>query len=106
MRHQAAQQKGPKQRGLTLPSVLLGASGRSFIAFGSGRKYLHAVAMSEPIGVITLPLDTPLEPMLLKGKTYPVRRAARIYLRSQISKTDRAKRILRQLARGETEVLS
>lgn len=89
-----------------LPRVLLGQNGRSVIVFAAGRKWLHAVAMGEPISVVTLPLMNDCDEALLKGKPYPVRRAARIYLRSEIGKTDRAKRILRALARGETEVLA
>lgn len=91
-----------------LPAVLFGAGGksRSCIAFAAGRKYLHVIRMHEPISVESLPLASPLDPALLKGKPYPVRRAARIYLRSHIEKTDRAKRILRALAKGDTEVLA
>lgn len=89
-----------------LPAVVLGAGGRSAIAFAAGRKYLHVVKMGEPITIDSLPLDAALDPAQLKGKPYPVRRAARIYLRSHIEKTDRAKRVLRALAKGETEVLA
>jgi hypothetical protein len=91
-----------------LPAVLFGAGGksRSCIAFAAGRKYLHVVTMGEPIGIDSLPLEAALDPAQLKGKPYPVRRAARIYLRSHIEKTDRAKRILRALAKGDTEVLA
>jgi hypothetical protein len=90
-----------------LPAVLLGAGGRSCIAFAAGRKYLQAVFMGEPIAVESVPLESiKFDRAVLKGKAYPVRRAARIYLKSQISKTDRAKRILRALAKGETEVLA
>ena len=88
----------------TVPTVLLGAGGRTCIAFSAGRKYLHAVCMDQPIGLVALPLEHDLVPLHLKGQPYPVRRAARIYLRSQIAKTGRAKRILRQLAKGENEV--
>lgn len=99
--------RGEKNKaGLSLPSVLLGAGGRSCIAFAAGRKYLHVVAMGEPIGISTVPLQSNFDAAQLKGKPYPVRRAARIYLRSQITKTERAKRILRALAKGETEVLA
>lgn len=92
---------------ITLPSVLIGAGARSCIAFAAGRKYLHAVFMGQPIAVDSIALDNlKLEPALLQGKPYPVRRAARLYLRSQIAKTDRAKRVLRSLAKGETGVLA
>lgn len=92
---------------IALPSVLIGAGARSCIAFATGRKYLHAVFMGQPIAVDSMALDNlKLEPALLNGKPYPVRRAARLYLRSQITKTDRARRILCALAKGETEVLA
>lgn len=91
-----------------LPAVLFGAGGksRSCIAFAAGRKYLHVVKMDEPIAVDSLPIAAALDPALLKGKPYPVRRAARIYLRSPIEKTERAKRVLRALANGDKGVLS
>lgn len=92
---------------MALPSVLLGAGGRSCIAFAVGRKYLQCVFMGEPIGVESVALDNfQSDVALLKGKPYPVRRAARIYLKSQITKTERARRVLRALAKGDTEVLA
>jgi hypothetical protein len=103
-------EKKPTKRApdFALPAVLFGASGksRSCIAFAVGRKYLHVVKMDEPISVDSLPIEAQLDPALLKGKPYPVKRAARLYLRSQIGKTERAKRILRALAKGDTEVLA
>lgn len=89
-----------------LPRVLLMKGGHTAIVFAAGRKWLHAVAMDHPIGIVTLPLLNDFDELQLKGKPYPVRRAARTYLRSPITKTDRAKRVLRALARGDTEVLA
>jgi hypothetical protein len=77
-----------------LPRVLLSAGGHSFIVFAAGRKWLHAVAMGEPITVVTLPIVNSFDEAQLKGKPYPVRRAAR-------AKTERARRVLRALARGQ-----
>lgn len=106
MRTYSTKQRRDAAVAFPLPSVLLAGGGRSCIAFAAGRKYIHAVAMGEPIGLVSLPLTGRLDPAQLKGKPYPVRRAARIYLKSQITKTDRAKRILRALAKGDTEVLA
>ena len=83
-----------------IPLVLRGAGGRTFIAFSGGRKWLQAVAMREPIRVVSLPLEHGLKPLELKGKPYPVRRAARMYLRSQVTKTERARRVLRALVKN------
>lgn len=93
----------------TLPAVLLGAGGRTCIAFACGRKFIHAVEMNEPIRISRIALadtrnDVSCWPMFLNGKPYPVRRAARYYLRSEISKTGRARKVLRALARGQTEI--
>lgn len=93
----------------TLPAVLLGAGGRTCIAFAAGRKYIHAVEMHEPVRLARIPvagkaLAVARWPMFLNGKPYPVRRAARYYLRSEISKTGRAAKVLRALARGQTEI--
>lgn len=87
-----------------IPCVVFGAGRHSFIAFSVGRKFVHAVAMDQPIQVVKLPIGSPIEEARLRGKPYPVRRAARVYLRSAISKTDRAKKVLRALARGETSI--
>jgi hypothetical protein len=91
----------PVAASIAVPSVLLGAGGRSVIAFQAGRKYLHAVRMDEPIAVVAIPLSSALRAAQLKGKPYPVRRAARLYLESEIAKTGRARRVLRALARGK-----
>jgi hypothetical protein len=88
---------------LQTPCVLTIGS-RTCIAFHAGRKYLHVVRMDTPIAVDQLPLERAPTPLQLKGKPYPVRRAARAYLRSEIAKTDRARQILRKLAAGATEV--
>jgi hypothetical protein len=104
MRGQAKSQlKQCAARPAALPAVLLGAGGRSCIAFAAGRKYLHVVAMGEPISLAAFPLEHHLDPAQLKGEPYPVRRAARIYLRSQIAKTDRAKRVLRALVKRDAQ---
>jgi len=89
-----------------LPRVVALKGGHTAIVFAGGRKWLHAVAMDQPIGIVTLPIANDFDTLELKGKPYPVRRAARIYLRSPIVKTERAKRVLRALAKGTTEVLA
>jgi len=88
-----------------LPLALRGAGGRTVLGFAAGRKYLHAVAMGEPISIVKIPIANgpALRPVFLKSKPYPIRRAARRYLKSEISKTDRAAKVLRALARGQTE---
>lgn len=86
----------------SFPCVLRGPGGHSFIAFKAGRKWLHAVAMDQPIALVTLPLENnQLVPLERKGKPYPVPRAARMYLRSEIEKTDSARRVLRELTRRQ-----
>lgn len=82
-----------------VPLVLRGQGGRTLIAFAAGRKWLKAVAMGEPIALVELPLEHGLAPLELKGKPYPVRRAARRFLRSELDKTDKAKRVLRALVK-------
>lgn len=94
------------ERSIPLPRVVLMKGGHTAIVFAAGRKWLHAVAMNQPIGIVTLPVLNDFDELQLKGKAYPVRRAARVYLRSPIAKTDRAGRVLRQLAKGATEVLA
>lgn len=83
-----------------VPLVLRGQGSRTFIAFAAGRKWLKAVAMREPIKLVSLPIEHGLQPLLLKGKPYPVRRAARAYLRSEVDKTKRARQVLRQLVKN------
>lgn len=82
--------------------VLVQHGGRSMIVFQRGRKWLHAVAMDTPIAVVKIAADTRgLTEAQLKGKPYPVKRAARIYLKSQIAKTDKARATLRRIAKGK-----
>lgn len=85
-----------------LPAVLFGNGLRTCIAYKRGRKYFHAVEMGEPIRITRVSIgDSPARwPMQLRGKPYPVRKAARQYLRSEISKTGRAAKVLRAIARG------
>lgn len=76
------------------------------IAFAVGRKYMHAVAMGQPIHLVAIPItqEKAWAPLERNGKPYLVRRAARRYLKSEISKTERAVKVLRALARGETAI--
>lgn len=90
---------------------------RSLILFAVGRKYAHAVAMGEVIRTIKVERGRrppqgknqddgfylpELRPVYLHDLPYPVRRAARTYLRSGLRKSPRAARILRALCgRGE-----
>ena len=84
-----------------LPAVMVGAGGRTCIAFKVGRKWCHVVKMGEPIAVDAVAIDaSDFHALLAAGAPYPVRKAARRYLASEISKTDRALRILRAIARG------
>ncbi len=74
---------------------------RTLIVFQRGRKWLHAVAMDTPIALVKVPTDArDLALLELKGKPYPAKRAARIYLKSQIPKTDKARATLRRIAKG------
>ncbi len=43
---------------------------------------------------------------MLNGKPYPARRAARLYLKSGFEISVRARRVLRLVAKGETEILA
>ena len=80
--------------------VLLDGS-RSMIAFAAGRTYTYAVAMDTPIKVVKLERPQLLRPATLKEKPYPVSRAARIYLKSELPITKRASQILRALIKRQ-----
>jgi len=41
------------------PSVLLDHGGHSFIAFATGRKWLYAVALGQPVTIVRLPREIP-----------------------------------------------
>jgi len=75
----------------------------SFIVFAQGRKYLYAIAMGSVIRIITVDRreERHLCPVLLRNEPYPVKKAARLYLRSELPKTKRAGKALRQLLRKE-----
>ena len=70
---------------------------RTRIVFSVGRKYMHAVTMDGTIGCVEIAKDTKLEPLMLKGKPYPIQRAAELYLKSTLTKTDRAVKVLTNL---------
>ena len=70
---------------------------RTCIVFSVGRKYMHAVTMDGTIGCIEIARETKLEPLLLKGKPYPIQRAAELYLKSTITKTELAVKVLTKL---------
>lgn len=91
---------------INVPLVVLAPGGHTFILFAIGRKKLHAVAMGEPIKLVSMPIERARSfiPLVRKMQPYPVKRAARSYLRSEICKTGRATNVLRALSRGETAV--
>ena len=70
---------------------------RTCIVFSVGRKYMHAVTMDGSIGCVEIARDTKLEPLMLKGKPYPIQRAAELYLKSTLTKTERAVKVLTNL---------
>lgn len=70
---------------------------RTCIVFSVGRKYLHAVTMDGTIGCVEIDKDTKLEPLMLKGQPYPIQRAAELYLKSTLTKTDCAVKELTKL---------
>ena len=73
---------------------------RTCIVFSVGRKYMHAVMMDGTIGCVDIAKDTKLEPLMLKGAPYPIRRAAELYLKSTLTKTERAVEVLTHLLTG------
>ena len=70
---------------------------RTCIVFSVGRKYMQAVTMDGTIGCVEIAGDTKLEPLMLKGKPYPIQRAAELYLKSTLTKTERAVKVLTNL---------
>ena len=70
---------------------------RTCIVFSIGRKHMHAVTMDGIIGCVEIARDTQLEPLMLKGQPYPIQRAAELYLKSTLTKTDRAVKELTKL---------
>ena len=70
---------------------------RTCIVFSVGRSYMHAVTMDGTIGCVEILKGTKLEPLMLKGKPYPIQRAAELYLKSTLTKTDRAVKVLTNL---------
>lgn len=84
------------------PRVVADGS-HSLIIFAQGRKYLHAVAMGDTIRIVSVLLSKSdhLRPVRLKNKPYPVKKAVRTYLRSELRKTKRAGKVLRQLLKSK-----
>lgn len=90
---------------------------RSLILFAVGRKFAHAVAMGDVIRVVKVELAKrprgqgrlqddafyldELRPAMLRDLPYPIRRAARTYLRSDLRKTPKAAKVLRGLLAKE-----
>lgn len=70
---------------------------RTCIVFSVGRKYMHAVTMDGSIGCVEIARNIKLEPLMLKGKPYPIQRAAELYLKSTLTKTERAVKVLTNL---------
>ena len=84
--------------------VLQDSGRHSYIVFSTGRKYFHAVALGSVIVCTKLPVgQADLEPTTLKGQPYPPKRAARIFLKSPLPKTDKAKSVLRSIVKGTAQ---
>lgn len=73
----------------------------SVILYGAGRKLIYVVRMGNIIREEKLPKDAQrlFVPALHKGEPYPVRRAARLYLKSSLPKSNRAAKVLRGLVK-------
>jgi len=93
---------------------------RSLILFAVGRKFAHAVDMGDVIRVVKVELGNrprgqtikamseglymgDLRPAMLRDLPYPIKRAVRTYLRSDLRKTPKAAKVLRGLLRKEGE---
>ena len=82
--------------------VLQDAGRHSYIVFRAGRKYLHAVALTQSISLVTLPIgQRGLVQAILKDRPYPPKRAARIFLKSPLPKTDKARSVLRSIVKSK-----
>lgn len=83
-------------------------SRRALLVFKIGRQYLHAVTMDPNVRLVQLPLDERryLQPLLYKGKPYPVRRAVRRFLEAgrALGITDGARDALKELREQIKEV--
>jgi hypothetical protein len=74
---------------------------RTHLVFKEGRKFVHAVALDGHVCTRALPKEAMryLRPMELKGRPYPIARAARALLRAgkAMGITNTAKVVLKQL---------